>query len=156
MYFCVLVLYVLVLNGGYSLGVARGSNWPIVLYGSFWADEQQKVENFHFTWHGSVWLGKNICVNILQGAKYKLNEISNSSLPRTFILPTSASIHSFSWACATSFTSASGGKRIRWLPQMGLNPFWNRILKGYDITNCIFLKHSRQFFSLSIQNSRKL
>ena len=29
-------------------------------------------------------------------------------------------------------------------------------LKGYDITNCIFLKHSRQFFSLSIQNSREL
>ena len=32
----------------------------------------------------------------------------------------------------------------------------NGELKEYDITNCIFLKHSRQFFSLSIQNSRKL
>ena len=30
------------------------------------------------------------------------------------------------------------------------------LLKGYDITNWKFLKHRRQFFSLSIQNSREL
>ena len=39
------------------------------------------------------------------------------------LLSTLESIHSFSWACATSFTSASGGKRIRWLPQWGQTHF---------------------------------
>ena len=32
---------------------------------------------------------------------------------------------------------------------------FKRSFKGYDITNCIFLKHRRHFFSLSIQNSRE-